>query len=107
MTFPTWSLLVFPILAILLISMFPILAIVVAVSVAIWAVIAGQKAATKPRDNLALRENEVKLLLLLMDTDKNGKISKQEFMKFMEAEFENLDKGKSGDLDVKELTHAA
>jgi Ca2+-binding EF-hand superfamily protein len=31
-----------------------------------------------------------------MDTDKNGKISKQEFTKFMEAEFERLDKDKSG-----------
>jgi hypothetical protein len=40
---------------------------------------------------------------LLMDTDKNGKISKQEWMKFMEAEFDRLDKDKSGDLDVKDL----
>lgn len=107
MKFPKWSLLVFPILAILLFIMFPIPAIVVAVLVATWAVIAAQKAAaTKPQDELALGENEVKPLLLLMDTDKNGKISKQEFMKFMEAEFEKLDKGKSGDLDVKELTQS-
>jgi hypothetical protein len=42
-------------------------------------------------------------LLLLMDTDKNGKISKQEWMKFMEAEFDRLDKDKSGDLDAKDL----
>ena len=63
MTFPTWSLLVFPILAIVLISMFPIPAIAVAVSVAIWAVIAAQKAAaTKPQDKLALGENEVQEL---------------------------------------------
>ncbi len=63
MTFPTWSLLVFPILAIVLISMFPIPAIAVAVSVAIWAVIAAQKAAaTKPEDKLALGENEVQEL---------------------------------------------
>jgi hypothetical protein len=32
-------------------------------------------------------------LLLLVDTDKEGKVSKQEWMKFMEAEY----------LDVKEL----
>jgi Ca2+-binding EF-hand superfamily protein len=38
-----------------------------------------------------------------MDTDKNGKISKKEFMAFMEAEFERLDKDKSGELDAKEL----
>ena len=63
-----------------------------------------QKAATpKPQDKLALGEEEVKQLLLLMDADKSGKISKQEWMKFMEAEFDRLDKDKSGDLDVKDL----
>ncbi len=63
-----------------------------------------QKATTpKPQDKLALGEAEVKQLLLLIDTDKNGKISKQEWMKFMEAEFDRLDKDKSGDLDAKDL----
>jgi len=42
-------------------------------------------------------------LLLLIDTDDNGKISKQEWMKFMEAEFDRLDSDKKGQLDVKEL----
>jgi hypothetical protein len=42
----------------------------------------------KPQDKLALGEPEVMQLLLLMDTDKNGKISKQEWMRFMEAEFD-------------------
>jgi Ca2+-binding EF-hand superfamily protein len=58
----------------------------------------------KSQDNVALGEADVKQLLLLMDTDKNGKISKQEFMTFMEAEFKRLDKNKDGELDVKELT---
>jgi hypothetical protein len=48
-------------------------------------------------------EVDVKQLLLLMDTDKNGKISKKEFMDFMAAEFDRLDTDKSGELDVKEL----
>jgi hypothetical protein len=55
-------------------------------------------------DKLALGEEEVRQLVLLMDTDKNGKISKQEYMEFMAAEFDRLDKDKSGELDVKELT---
>jgi hypothetical protein len=38
-----------------------------------------------------------------MDADKNGKISKQEWMNFMEAGFDSLDKDKSGELDVKEI----
>jgi hypothetical protein len=33
--------------------------------------------------------------LLLMDTNENGKISKQEWTKFMEAEFDRLDKGQN------------
>jgi hypothetical protein len=55
---------------------------------------------------LALGEEEVKQLLLLMDTNQNGKISKQEFISFMEAEFERLDTDKSGELDPKELTQS-
>ncbi|MGA2861816.1 MAG: hypothetical protein ABSF31_08640 [Steroidobacteraceae bacterium] len=42
-------------------------------------------------------------LLQLMDTDKNGKVSKDEFMKFMEAEFDYADKNKDGQLDPIEL----
>jgi Ca2+-binding EF-hand superfamily protein len=39
-----------------------------------------------------------------MDTDNDGKVSKQEFMSFMEAEFNRLDKKKEGKLEVKDLT---
>jgi len=60
----------------------------------------------KPQDNLALGEGEVKKLLLIMEADKKGKISKQEYMKFMEAEFERLDEDKNGELDVKKLTQS-
>jgi hypothetical protein len=60
----------------------------------------------KPQDKLALGEEQAEQLLLLIDTDKSGKISKQEWMKFMEAEFDRLDKGKKGQLDVKELTQS-
>jgi Ca2+-binding EF-hand superfamily protein len=64
-----------------------------------------QKASTpNPQANLALGEGEVKKLLLLMETDSDGKVSNQEFMSFMEAEFDRLDKKKEGKLDVKELT---
>jgi hypothetical protein len=66
-----------------------------------------QNSAPKSQDKLALGEDDVKQLLLLMDTDKNGKISKQEYMKFMEAEFERLDKDKNGELDAKELTQSS
>jgi hypothetical protein len=60
----------------------------------------------KQERTLALGEEEVKQLLLLIDSDKSGKISKKEFMDFMEAEFDRLDKDKSGELDAKELTQS-
>ena len=53
---------------------------------------------------LTAGEKEAKKLLLLMDKDQSGKVSKQEFMSFMEAEFERLDINRDGELDVKELT---
>jgi Ca2+-binding EF-hand superfamily protein len=63
-----------------------------------------QKQATpkQPTKDLVAEEN-VKQLLLLMDSDKNGKISKQEWMKFMEAQFDTLDKDQKGQLDRVEL----
>jgi hypothetical protein len=66
---------------------------------------AAQKASVpRPQDKLTMGEDEVKQLLTLMDADKNGKVSKEKYMRFMEAEFERLDKEKKGELDVKELT---
>ena len=61
---------------------------------------------TRKEHNIATGEKEAKKLLLLMDKDQNGKVSKQEFMSFMEAEFERLDRDKSGELDVQELTQS-
>jgi EF hand len=71
-----------------------------------WVAVAQKAAVPKPQDKLALGENEVKQLLLLIDTDENGQISKQEWMKFMEAEFDRLDKDKKGQLDAKDLTQS-
>jgi EF hand len=65
-----------------------------------------QKAAPKPQDKLALGQEQAEQLLLLIDTDKSGKISKEEWMKFMEAEFDRLDQDKKGQLDIKELTQS-
>jgi hypothetical protein len=64
------------------------------------------KGVPKRERNLALGENDVKQLLLLMDTNQNGKISKEEFVNFMAAEFDRLDTDRSGELDPKELTQS-
>ena len=78
-------------------------AILVMTSGILGTAVAQKAAVPKPQDKLAIGEDEAKQLLLLIDTDKKGKISKQEWMKFMEAEFDRLDKTKSGELDVTEL----
>lgn len=51
-----------------------------------------------------LNSNQVNLLLLLMDTDRNGKISKQEWMSFAGKTFERLDQDKKGEIGPKELS---
>lgn len=52
---------------------------------------------------VAAGEYEAKKMLVLMDADKSGTVSKKEFMAFMEAEFDRLDVNHDGMLDVKEL----
>jgi hypothetical protein len=52
---------------------------------------------------LAAATEAAKQLILAMDTDKNGKISKEEWMKFMSDEFDRLDVNHNGELDPKEL----
>jgi Ca2+-binding EF-hand superfamily protein len=56
--------------------------------------------------NQALQQGtkETRQLLRLMDTDQNGEVSKAEFMRFMEAEFDRLDVDHSGALSVRELS---
>jgi Ca2+-binding EF-hand superfamily protein len=82
----------------------------VTLSFAAWAAPANaveQKQATpKPQDKNALRAEEVKQMLLLMDTNASGQISKEEWLKFMEAEFDRLDKSKTGKVDLKDISQS-
>jgi len=61
-------------------------------------------AAAEQGKSAAAGDAATEQLLLLMDTDKDGTVSKQEFMAYMDAEFDRLDQNKDGKLDVKELT---
>jgi hypothetical protein len=66
---------------------------------------AAQKASVpKPQNNLALAEPAVRDTLPLMHADSRGRVSKQDFMRFMEAEFDRLDADKTGELHVAALT---
>ena len=66
---------------------------------------ANEPAAAPPAKNVKEGLSLTTQLLQLMDTDKSGKVSKEEFMRFMQAEFELADVNKDGELDPKELRH--
>jgi len=62
-----------------------------------------QKSVSKQPDKNVMANENIKQLLLVMDTDKSGKISKQQWMSFMEAQFDRLDLEKKGELDQKAI----
>ncbi len=82
------------------------LAVATMLAAGIGTAVAREEASAAPPDKVVLGEEEVKQLLQLLDSDQNGRVSKKEFMQFMSAEFDRLDKDRSGELDVKELTHS-
>ncbi len=49
---------------------------------------------------------KVAQLIHLMDKDKNGVVSKDEFMRFMSAEFDRVDANRSGALSESELSRS-
>ena len=51
-------------------------------------------------------QNDVVHLLLIMKTDKNGNISKEEFNHLVNAEFDLLSKNQPGVVNVKDLVNA-
>ncbi|HVM91825.1 MAG TPA: hypothetical protein VMT67_03380 [Terriglobales bacterium] len=57
-----------------------------------------QKTDSREPDKISLGMDHVKQLMLVMDS-RSGKISKQEWMKFMEAEFDRLDTERKGEVD--------
>ncbi len=84
----------------------------VAVLAAAWAIPGNaaeqqNQASPKPQDSQALALTQVKQLLPLADSDGSGRVSKQEWMKFMKAEFDRLDRNKSGVVDLKDVAPPA
>jgi Ca2+-binding EF-hand superfamily protein len=61
-------------------------------------------AASKRTDTAA--ESQVRQLLRLMDKDRNGTVSKDEFMQYMSQMFDRLDVDRSQQLERKELRRA-
>jgi hypothetical protein len=80
-----------------------ILAVLVAAATFLGTAAAQKASVPRPQDRLALGEEHVKQLLLVIETDSSGMISKEEYMKFMEAEFERLDKSHRGLVNARQM----
>jgi len=66
---------------------------------------AAQKASVpKTQDRLAMGEEPAKQLLMVMSTNGKDVVTKQEYMKFAEEEFDRLDKEKKGALNVRQFS---
>jgi hypothetical protein len=55
---------------------------------------------------VTMGEDDAKKMVLLMDADKNGRVSREEFKTFMDAEFKRLDTDKNGEIDVNEMRYS-
>jgi EF hand domain-containing protein len=60
-------------------------------------------AVAQSRRTAAAAERDVQQLIRMMDADRNGVVSKEEFMNYMSQTFDRLDVNKSGTLEPNEL----
>ncbi len=75
-----------------------VLAAASSLSTSVFAAEAGKSAVGTPASN-----RYTQALITKMDVNRDGKVTKAEFMKFVESEFDFLDKDKSGQLDTSEI----
>ena len=82
-----------------------LLAVLTAAAAALAGKSFAQTTTASPKSpNLPLiAEQNAKQIMLLMDTDKDGRISKKEWMDFMSEEFDRLDTDHNGYIDQKDL----
>jgi len=78
--------------------------LLIALLFATGAFVGDKAAAPEGQSEKALSGAEVQLIFSLMDTNKDGRISKQEWTKFMGSMFDRLDTGKTGALTPQELS---
>ena len=93
------------------VSLIVVAGIVVAGSAMQGVALAQKDSMPKRWDRVMLGQADTRQLLLLIDTDENGKIinpkiTKQEWLRFAGAEFDGLDKNKSGEIDAAELARS-
>ena len=77
--------------------------IVLFVVLVAWLLILPKSVAAQSTTPLEKGQSNTVQLLRLMDTDKNGTVSRAEFDNFMNKEFDSLDVNHDGQLDANEL----
>lgn len=83
-----------------------ILAVLIAAGIFLTTAAAQKASVPKAQDRLTMGEEPTKLLLQVMSVNGKDTVTKQEYMKFMEAEFDRLDREKKGELSVSKLTQS-
>ncbi|MGD0798515.1 MAG: hypothetical protein ABR910_12405 [Acidobacteriaceae bacterium] len=58
---------------------------------------------TVQQEQPAFGQNQVAQLVLLMNTNKDGRVTREQFIRFMDAQFDLLDTNKTGAVAVKEV----
>jgi hypothetical protein len=69
---------------------------------------AQKQAVPKPLDRIALGDDHTQQVSVSfeIDVNKNGQISRQDWMRLMATEFDKLDANRSGQVDAAELTRS-
>jgi hypothetical protein len=69
---------------------------------------AQKQAVPKPLDRIALGDDQTQQVSVsfVFDVDKNGQISRQDWLRLMATEFDKLDTNKSGQINAAQLTQS-
>ena len=80
-----------------------ILAVLLATGILLTTAAAQKASVPKAQDPLAMGEEPAKLLLVVISSNGRDVVTKEEYMKFAEQEFDRLDKEKKGALNVRQF----
>ena len=81
------------------------LIVLIGVALAIGSVSSDAFAQRVSKRTASAASRDVRDLVRMMDADKNGVVSKDEFMNFMSRTFDRLDANKSGTLEANEMQY--
>jgi len=85
-------------------SAIAILTVLLATGILLTTAAAQKASVPHPQDRLTMGEEPAKQLLLAMSVNGRDVVTKQEYMKFAEEEFDRLDKEKKGTLNVRQFS---